>query len=72
MLFDTTVRGSNQGLWKFRKYKYKILQGKSGVPKLDAECKATYEYNIFNKTQKITSDFDKEVKKLINKKEDLS
>lgn len=50
--------------------KYKILQGKGKVSKLDAERKATHEYDIFNKTQKITSDFDKEVKKLIGKKED--
>ncbi len=46
----------------------KILQGKGTVSKLDAECKATHEYDIFNKTQQITSDFDKEVKKIINQK----
>lgn len=50
---------------------YKILEGKGTVSKLEAERKATHEYDIFNKTQKITSDFDKEVKKLISKKEDL-
>lgn len=50
--------------------KYKILQGKGNVSKRDAERKATYEYDIFNKVQKITSDFDKEVKKLIDKKGD--
>lgn len=49
---------------------YKILQGKGTVSKLDAERKATSEYDIFNKTQQITSDFDKEVKKLLNKKAD--
>ena len=49
---------------------YKILQGKGTVSKLDAECKATSEYDIFNKTQQITSDFDQEVKKLLNKKAD--
>lgn len=47
---------------------YKILQGKGTVSKLDAERKATSEYDIFNKTQQITSDFDQEVKKLLNKK----
>lgn len=47
---------------------YKILQGKGSVSKLDAERKATNEYDIFNKTQQITSDFDKEVKKLLDKK----
>ena len=49
---------------------YKILQGKGTVSKLDAERKATSEYDIFNKTQQITSDFDQEVKKLLNKKAD--
>lgn len=49
---------------------YKILQGKGTVSKLDAERKATSEYDIFNKTQQITSDFDKEVKKLLSKKAD--
>ncbi len=47
--------------------KYKILQGKGTVSKLDAERKATREYDVFNKTQKITSDFDKEIKKLWKK-----
>ena len=47
---------------------YKILQGKGTVSKLDAERKATSEYDVFNKTQQIISDFDKEVKKLLNKK----
>lgn len=49
---------------------YKILEGKGSVSKLDAERKATNEYDIFNKTQQITSDFDKEVKKLLDKKAD--
>ena len=47
---------------------YKILEGKGSVSKFDAERKATNEYDIFNKTQQITSDFDKEVKKLLDKK----
>lgn len=50
--------------------KYKILQGKGTVSKIDADRKATHEYDIFNKTQKITSDFDKEVKKMICKKKE--
>ena len=49
---------------------YKILQGKGSVSRVDAERKATSEYDIFNKTQQITSDFDQEVKKLLNKKAD--
>ena len=53
---------------KFRQYK--ILQGKGSVSRLDAERKATSEYDIFNKTQQITSDFDKEIRKLLSKKAD--
>ena len=50
---------------------YKILQGKGSVSKADAELKASEEYDVYNKTQRITSDFDKEVKKLLDgKKED--
>ena len=47
---------------------YKILQGKGSVSKTDAERKASDEYDVYNKTQRITSDFDKEVKKLLNEK----
>lgn len=47
---------------------YKILQGKGSVSKADAERKASDEYDVYNKTQRITSDFDKEVKKLLNEK----
>lgn len=47
---------------------YKILQGKGSVSRADAERKASEEYDIYNKTQKITSDFDKEVRKLLNEK----
>ena len=54
--------------------KYKILQGKGSVSKIDAERKASSEYDIFNKTQHITSDFDKEVKRIMqinhNKKDE--
>lgn len=47
---------------------YKILQGKGKISKLQADKKAVKEYGEFNKTQKIISDFDKEVKKIGKKK----
>lgn len=47
---------------------YKILQGKGSVLRVDAERKAAEEYDIYNRTQRITSDFDKEVKKLLDEK----
>ena len=43
---------------------YKILQGKGKISKLQADKKAVKEYDEFNKTQKIISDFDKEIKKI--------
>ena len=43
---------------------YKVLEGKGKVSKLQADKKAVEEYDNFNKTQKIISDFDKTVKKL--------
>ncbi len=42
---------------------YKLLQGKGRISKLQADKKAVKEYDAFNKTQKIISDFDKELKK---------
>ena len=43
---------------------YRILQGKGKISKLQADKKAVKEYDEFNKTQKVISDFDKEIKKL--------
>ncbi len=43
---------------------YKILEEKESISKLQADKKAIQEYEVFNKTQKIISDFDKQIKKL--------
>lgn len=43
---------------------YKIMQGKGKMTKIQADKKAIATYEVFNKTQKIISDFDKEIKKL--------
>ena len=40
---------------------YKILNGKGKISHDKAERKASAEYDKFNKTQKIESDFDKEI-----------
>lgn len=48
--------------------KYQILKDKGSVSHADAKRKAAAEYEIFNKTQRITSDFDKEVKRMLEKK----
>ena len=44
---------------------YKVLIGKGHISRKAATAKAEAEYGIFNKTQRITSDFDQEIKKLI-------
>lgn len=46
---------------------YKVLEGKGRIAKIEADKKAVSEYETFNKTQKIISDFDKEIKKLSKK-----
>lgn len=50
---------------------YKILDGKGKISKSDADTKTIAEYQEFNKHQKIESDFDREVKKIleVNKSE---
>ncbi|MGL0954813.1 virulence RhuM family protein [Vibrio vulnificus] len=45
---------------------YQVLEGYGNVSRKAAEQKAHAEYEQFNKQQKIESDFDREVKKLLN------
>ena len=47
--------------------KYRILTDKDSVSKQQADAKAETEYEVFNKTQVIVSDFDKEIKRMIEK-----
>jgi hypothetical protein len=44
--------------------KFKILPNKGHISKAEADKKAHAEYDIFNKTQKIVSDFDRSLKEL--------
>ena len=46
---------------------YRVLDGKGKIAHKDAEQKALAEYEDFNKIQKIESDFDREIKKLLDK-----
>jgi hypothetical protein len=46
---------------------YKVLHNIGTIAKVQADKKAEEEYDVFNKTQKINSDFDKEIEKLKNK-----
>ena len=45
--------------------RYDILPDKGRISHKEAEKKAFEEYDIFNKTQRIDSDFDKEVRRMI-------
>lgn len=47
---------------------YQILEGYGSVSRNQAEQKAFAEYEKFNKQQRIESDFDREVKKMLSKK----
>jgi len=49
--------------------KYKILADKGKISKQKADEKAESEYNEYNKTQKIFSDFDKKIKKMLDKQQ---
>lgn len=44
--------------------RYEILENKGKISKLQAAKKAVLEYEIFNKSQKIVSDFDREIQKI--------
>lgn len=48
--------------------RFNILEGKGRISKKDADKKAIAEYTEFNKTQMINSDFDKEVKRILEGK----
>ena len=50
--------------------RYQILTGNGSVSKKQADAKAIEEYNEFNKHQKIESDFDREVKKMLSQGSD--
>lgn len=45
--------------------RYKILPDKGSISAIQAKIKAEQEYDIFNRTQIINSDFDKQIKKLL-------
>ena len=46
--------------------KYQILPDKGTISAAQAKKKAEEEYDIFNKTQRIDSDFDKEIRELLD------
>lgn len=64
-----TMEGFAESVDKFLTFnEYKVLENYGSIKRTQAEAKAGAEYDKFNKTQKIESDFDKTIKKLTNKK----
>lgn len=65
-----TMQSFAESVDKFLTFnEYQILEGYGTVSRLQAEQKAFAEYEKFNKQQPIESDFDREVKKLLKKKD---
>ncbi|WP_297485001.1 virulence RhuM family protein [Sulfurimonas sp.] len=63
-----TMESLSNSVNKFLEFnEYKILENKGTVSREQAKQKAFDEYEEFNKTQKIESDFDKEMKKVLKK-----
>lgn len=63
-----TMEGLSKSVNKFLDFNdFKVLDNKGVISSKLAEKKAFSEYNEFNKTQKIDSDFEKEVKKMLKK-----
>ena len=61
------MKDVNDSVNKFLAFnEFKILEGKGSISHTQAKEKASKEYKEFNKRQKIESDFDKEMKKLLN------
>jgi len=61
-----TMQSLSNSVNKFLEFnEYKILEDKGSISRSQAEQKAFSEYEEFNKIQKIESDFDKEMKKVL-------
>lgn len=64
-----TMESFAESVNKFLSFnEYRILEGYGSVSRQQAEQKAFAEYEKFNKQQRIESDFDRVVKKLLHKK----
>ena len=64
-----TMESFAESVDKFLSFnEYKILEGYGTIKRQQAEQKAFAEYEKFNKQQRIESDFDREIKKMLQKK----
>jgi hypothetical protein len=65
-----TMESLSSSVNKFLEFnEYKILQDNGSISRNKAHTKAYREYEKFNKIQKIESDFDKEMKKILEYKQ---
>jgi hypothetical protein len=65
-----TMESFAESVDKFLSFnEYRILEGYGSVSRKQAELKAVAEYEKFNKQQRIESDFDREVKRLLHRKD---
>ena len=65
-----TMEAFAQSVNKFLEFnEYKVLEGYGSVSRKQAESKAVAEYEKFNRTQKIESDFDRMVKGIEGKRD---
>lgn len=63
-----TMAGFAESVDKFLAFnEYRILEGYGSISREQAEQIALTEYEKFNKQQRIESDFDRQIKKLLNK-----
>ncbi len=63
---ELNMKDVSESVNKFLEFnEFQILEGKGKVSHIQAKEKASKEYEEFNKIQKIESDFDKEMKKLL-------
>ena len=66
-----TTKDFSESIKAFLSFRrYDILQGKGRVSHAQALGKANSEYDAFNKTQHIESDFDKQIRKMLNETND--
>ena len=64
---ELSMKDVSESVNKFLEFnEFQVLDGKGKISHTQAKEKASKEYEEFNKIQKIESDFDKEMKKLLN------
>jgi len=64
---ELSMKDVSESVNKFLEFnEFKVLEGKGSISHIQAKEKASKEYEEFNKIQKIESDFDKEMKKLLS------